>query len=367
MSKNSRKEARRVMQICNACRYCEGLCAVFPAMVKRRSFTDQDLDYMANLCHNCQACYHGCQYAPPHEFDLNVPKAMSALRTETWLDYAWPKPLARLFKRNGFWLFVLMSLGIAVALMAVILSGAGNAFFQTHPNGDFYQLIPHNALVWIAGPIFGFALVALLMTIRTVWRDTHSPPVRLSALWLAMRDALSLRYLSRGEGGGTKGCNIGTEQFSMARRYYHHATFYGFMLCFAATVVGTIYHYLLGWQAPYAYLSLPVILGAVGGIALCIGTTGLFWLKRKLPATTVVKANNAMEHTFIFLLFATSFSGLVLTVLRETPLLGMTFVIHLGFVLALFASIPYSKMVHGVYRFAALVRFHLEQQQTKAR
>ena len=27
----------RVMQICNACRYCEGFCAVFPAMERRRT------------------------------------------------------------------------------------------------------------------------------------------------------------------------------------------------------------------------------------------------------------------------------------------------------------------------------------------
>lgn len=31
----------------------------------------------------------------------------------------------------------------------------------------------------------------------------------------------------------------------------HHFTFYGFMLCFAATGVATLYHFLLGWSAPY--------------------------------------------------------------------------------------------------------------------
>ena len=32
------------MTICNACRYCEGLCAVFPAMEMRRTFAAGDLD-----------------------------------------------------------------------------------------------------------------------------------------------------------------------------------------------------------------------------------------------------------------------------------------------------------------------------------
>ena len=40
------------MRICNACRYCEGLCAVFPAMEMRRNFNAADLNYLANLCHH---------------------------------------------------------------------------------------------------------------------------------------------------------------------------------------------------------------------------------------------------------------------------------------------------------------------------
>jgi citrate/tricarballylate utilization protein len=45
------READRLMTICNACRYCEGLCAVFPAMEMRRTFAAGDLNYLANLCH----------------------------------------------------------------------------------------------------------------------------------------------------------------------------------------------------------------------------------------------------------------------------------------------------------------------------
>jgi ferredoxin len=61
-------EVGRQMLICNACRYCEGFCAVFPAMTRRLEFGKADIHYLANLCHNCGACLHACQYAPPHEF-----------------------------------------------------------------------------------------------------------------------------------------------------------------------------------------------------------------------------------------------------------------------------------------------------------
>src|ERR1700736_3722847 len=75
------QDARRAMEICNACRYCEGFCAVFPAMELRREFSNGDLSYLANLCHNCRACYYSCQYAPPHEFGLNLPRTLAELRT----------------------------------------------------------------------------------------------------------------------------------------------------------------------------------------------------------------------------------------------------------------------------------------------
>ena len=39
-------EVSRVMQICNACRYCEGFCAVFPAMTRRLEFGKADVNYL---------------------------------------------------------------------------------------------------------------------------------------------------------------------------------------------------------------------------------------------------------------------------------------------------------------------------------
>ena len=94
------EEADRLMTVCNSCRYCEGLCAVFPAMEMRRAFSDGDLNYFANLCHACGACYTDCQFSPPHEFDVNVPKTLAAARAESWATYAWPRAFSGMFARN---------------------------------------------------------------------------------------------------------------------------------------------------------------------------------------------------------------------------------------------------------------------------
>jgi citrate/tricarballylate utilization protein len=135
------------------------------------------------------------------------------------------------------------------------------------------------------------------------------------------------------------------------------------MLCFASTCIATLYHYAFGWQAPYPWTSLPVVLGTVGGLGLLIGPAGLLWLKRRVDPEVVDPAGTGMEVAFILLLFLTSLTGLLLLVLRATPAMGVLLAIHLGIVLALFLTLPYGKFVHAVYRFAALVRYRLESRR----
>ena len=107
------EEADRLMTVCNSCRYCEGLCAVFPAMEMRRSFSDGDLNYLANLCHACGACYTDCQFSPPHEFNVNVPKTLAIARAESYAAYAWPRAFAGLFARNGLAISLIAALSVA--------------------------------------------------------------------------------------------------------------------------------------------------------------------------------------------------------------------------------------------------------------
>ena len=125
-------EARRAMEVCNACRYCEGYCAVFPAMELRREFASGDLNYLANLCHSCRGCYYACQYAPPHEFGINVPRVLAEVRAESYAQYAWPAPLARLYERNGLVMALAMAGGVAGVFLLALLFRNG-ALFQAQP------------------------------------------------------------------------------------------------------------------------------------------------------------------------------------------------------------------------------------------
>ena len=110
-------EADRLMTVCNSCRYCEGLCAVFPAMEMRRAFPDGDLNYLANLCHSCGACYVDCQFSPPHEFDVNVPRVLAQVRADSYAAYAWPGFLRGMFARNGLAISLVAALSVAAFIL----------------------------------------------------------------------------------------------------------------------------------------------------------------------------------------------------------------------------------------------------------
>ena len=232
-------EARRTMEICNACRYCEGFCPVFPAMERHRSFSDGDLGYLANLCHNCKGCFHACQYAPPHEWGLNLPRAFAELRAETYTEHAWPRGLARLFERNGLKVSLATAFSLAVVMILTMLLADAATLTSTHSGpGAFYAVIPWGVMAALAGLSFGWAVLAMAMGARSFWRASGGGAISRAALMAALRDAGRTHHL----GGGGDGCNDVDERFAVGRRHFHLATMWGFLLCFAAKTAGIEYH-----------------------------------------------------------------------------------------------------------------------------
>ena len=359
-------EVARQMQICNACRYCEGFCAVFPAMTRRLEFGKADIHFLANLCHNCGACLHACQYAPPHEFAVNVPQAMAQVRGQTYADYAWPPALGALYQRQGLTLSLALAAGLALFLvLGAMLQGGGlDALWGANLGANFYHLFPHNLLVGLFAPVFLFVVLALAMGVRRFWRDvtpaTSGAPLSAPATVEATDAVLRLKYLDGGHGDG---CHNEDDAYTLKRRRAHHLTFYGFMLCFAATSLATVYHYVFGWAAPYDLPSVPKLLGAVGGVMLMLGTAGLWHLNRTRHALHGDAQQKPMDLGFIALLFLVSSSGLALWLARSTPALALLLCLHLGAVMALFATLPYGKFAHGVFRTASLLRHAIEKRQ----
>ncbi|MEM7693564.1 MAG: tricarballylate utilization 4Fe-4S protein TcuB [Pseudomonadota bacterium] len=341
------EEARRQIMICNACRYCEGYCAVFPAITRGRDFSDGDITHLAHLCHNCRGCYHACQYTEPHEFALNVPAALAAVRRDSTRRFAPPAALARLFHDRGVGLAAALVAGLA-ALFAAI------AALRPESGDGFYAVLSHTAMVAIFAPAFLAPLAIMALAVRRQWRETGDERLRLPHIIAAAASAGRLKNLSGGQG---QGCHFerGTRATN-ARRIAHQMTAGGFLLCFASTSSGTVMHYLLDWPAPYAWYTAPKLLGVPGGILLTLGALWLARLKRQSDPALGTPGASGGEMAFTLLLAATGATGLALYAATGTALVPALLAIHLGAVLALFITLPFSKMAHGFYRFTALVR-----------
>jgi citrate/tricarballylate utilization protein len=283
---------------------------------------------------------------------------MARVRGRTYAQYAWPAALGGLYQRNGLTLALALAAGLALFLMLALarhsnLWGAPGA-------GGFYALFPHGLMVGMFTPVFAFAVLALGIGVARFWRLAPPGPAGLPALQEAAQDALTLKYL---DGGHGQGCNEADDRWTLARRRAHHATFYGFMLCFAATSVATVYHYAFGWTAPYGWLSLPKLLGTAGGVLLVLGATGLLRLRLARHPQHVLAEQAPMDLGFIALLALTGASGLALALARDTAALPLLLCLHLGATLAFFATMPYGKFAHAVYRCAALLKWAIEKRQ----
>jgi citrate/tricarballylate utilization protein len=347
-------EARRNMEICNACRYCEGFCAVFPAMAREREFSAPDLTYLANLCHNCQGCYYACQYAPPHPFGVNVPQSFALLRDQSYADYAWPKPLARAFARNGTAVALASAAALALVLILVGSFTTPGALGQAHlgPNA-FYHVVPWFAMSGVAMVTLLFSIAALAMGGRAFWADAGKGlALRPIDIARGLHDALTLKNL----GGGGHGCNDRGEYYSQTRRWFHHAMAYGFLLCFASTSTAAFDAYVFGLPAPYPVDSVPVVFGLLGGVGLIAGCSGLIWLKITANRAPAAPQLFGADFALLALLWLAAATGILVLGFRATDAMGTLLAIHLGLILALFLALPYSKFVHSVYRTLALIR-----------
>jgi len=329
-------------------------------MERRLTFQPADLAYLANLCHNCGECLYACQYAPPHEFGIDVPRTLAEIRLRSYEEYAWPRVLGAAFATHSVATAAGLSMAFTAVLFLATLVVAPDALWRANPAGDFYAVVPHGVLVAVFGSAFGFAILALGMSVLGFVRAigaassvgaASSPGARLPLLLQAIRDALTLRHLH----GSGRDCVSGEEHRRPWRRWFHHGVMYGFVLSFASTAVAAVYHSVFGWPAPYAYSSLPVVLGTLGGAGLLAGSAGLWILRRRRDPALGDPAQEGFDESFLALLLATSVTGLALLFLRDQPIMGPLLLVHLGTVLALFVTLPYGKFVHGVYRVAALV------------
>lgn len=357
------REAERQLTVCNACRFCEGYCAVFPALELRSALRDGDIMYLANLCHDCRNCYDACMFTPPHEFAINLPRVLADVRVRTYERYSWPRIFARLFRTGGWGTAAILLAGVAAVLLAIIARGGAGSLTSIHTGpGAFYEVVPYLALMLPALAVSLYGAGVIIAGALAFAQDAQGAPRELlkgRALARAAVEAVSLRWLR----GGGAGCYYPKARGSSARRILHSLVFWGFGAAFASTTLAAIYQELLGRLPPYPVLSAPVLFGSAGGIMMIAGATGLLWLKRRSDPVPAAPQMSAMDYAFLAVLDLAAVTGMLTLIFRGTRAMGILLALHLGALIGLYVTAPYGKFVHFVYRSIALVKRCLEEER----
>ncbi len=202
------KEAERALRLCSACMFCDDYCAVFPAIAGKHDFSLTDVSFLANLCHNCRGCYHACQYAPPHEFAVNLPQALARVRSRSYAGFARPRWLGRAFAHNA----TIVALVSVLCVLAVLLvADPAQLFSASSGEGAFYRVVPREIMVGGALAALALSLTTLALGVAAFWRAIAPDGSRaellralpravraelLRALPRAVADAVTLRYLA---------------------------------------------------------------------------------------------------------------------------------------------------------------------------
>ena len=318
--------------------------------------------HLANLCHDCRDCFTACMYTAPHEFDLNPPQVFTQVREETYRSYVWPQTVPVWLRGRGGVALAFVATTAVLGLLSVLTSGNATAAAPT--SGSPYDVLPHLLLVVLVGLPSLWTVGVLGAAVARYWHDTHGRLGYLTRprLWASvLADGVQLRHL-RGAG---EPCGYPQQTPNPARRRLHLAVTYGFGLCVLSTTSAAVLQEGFDQTPPYPVLSVPVLTGTAGGLALMAGSVGLVLLKGRSDTRLGTDTMRRADYGLLWALLILALTGLLTLTFRDGALFRPVLVIHLAAVMVAFAITPYTKFVHWIYRLLALYKDGLDRDQAR--
>jgi quinone-modifying oxidoreductase subunit QmoC len=361
---------------CYQCATCSSVCELAPAdapfprrqiLLAQWGLFDQLMgDPAPWLCHQCNDCSVRCPR------DVAPGDIMASLRAMVVEKLAFPAGIGHMVGNvKKTW----PALVFGPILFWAVLIGAFTGFgeVETHHGlqagptmGQYFYdaYVPHSLIYIVNFAAVGFVCLALFTSGTKFWKMMGDQQQRtggfVGSLFGAVGDIALHRKFSS--------CDRGVPK----RRWGHFMVMWGFVGAAVASGFAVVFLYAdtppfswffalpffsdIGYPVPITHwnkwlANISAVLLVVGGIMLFVNR-----LKR---GDNLVGQTTAFDRFFLWLVLAVIGTGVLTEVFRYTvpnPSLGLViYIVHLGVVLSLFLTLPYSKFAHIFYRTLAMV------------
>lgn len=352
---------------CYQCATCSSVCDLAPAEApfpRRQVLWAQwgMVDRLAAdpgvwLCHQCNDCNLRC----PRE--VNPGDLMAVIRAMVVEKLAFPGFMGRLVANaKSTWPLLV---GIPILFWVVLLTlTTGFAIPHVNPDlgpglGNFHyeEFVPHFEIYTVYLLIAAWVVVASWISGRRFWKLIGTGAERRGSFLANVPGALvdvatHKKFAS---------CKIAPK-----RRWGHFALMWGFVGAAVTSAIAIPYLYqhtaLFSW-IPFEYTyPVPILhplkwLGNISALALVIGGV-LLYVNRRASDDKRVGATTTFDRFFLWIVLAVIVTGVLTEVFRFVgpPVVGsLVYLVHLGVVMTLFVTFPYSKFAHLIYRTLAMV------------
>ncbi|HEY7726249.1 MAG TPA: quinone-interacting membrane-bound oxidoreductase complex subunit QmoC [Anaeromyxobacteraceae bacterium] len=294
------------------------------------------------LCHDCSDCTARCPR------DARPSDALQVIRSMLIEQVGAPRLMARLVGRPGATWPVL--LGLPVLFWALFVQ-AVNGFAVPRTPLAFGDVVP----VWMIYSVFlpagVFAVAAAAVGARRCWAAWGEGSARSGGLLRGL-GAVSLDILLHRR---FRTCGA-----ARPRRMGHLLLVWGFLGALLTTTLLGVAMDVFGVKTPLPQSHPIKILGNVSAALL---VAGLVWLvANRLANRESTAAARPFDTFFVALVALVVLSGIGAELGRQllpaAPALAL-YVLHLGAVLSLFLTFPFSKFAHALYRTLAMAHQRL--------
>jgi quinone-modifying oxidoreductase subunit QmoC len=344
---------------CYQCATCTSVCELstpqnaFPRkqmLLAQWGLVDQlASDPAVWLCHQCADCSERCPR------DAKPGDVLKGMRAEVIRTLSFPKFAGSLVAnaRVTWPLMILLPWLFWVILLFAMGYYPVNAEQLLNPgeHGGYAAIVPHWLLYAIYFPIAGWVTLAAGISGAKLWkmmgRGVNRRGSFISGLMAVMMDVAT--HKSFGE------CTA-----KPSRRTPHLLLFWGFAGAAITSGLLIVAIYIQHLPMPLPLWHPYKLLGNISAVLLVIG--GIQLLVNRYGSGRALVSSNAFDNFFLGLVAAVIFTGVVTEAVRLASMPATAFVVytlHLGVVMALFLTFPYSKFAHMLYRVLAQVHHRL--------